>query len=135
MEVFFKEGTEFTPRISLDPDKRLFEISGVSRPEDVSAFYTPVIEWLKGFKLMEIDNLNSPYREDGFRIIFRLSYFNSSSAKMILQFLEILRDINDSGVSVNIEWYYEEGDEQVLEDGEDLAETIELPFRFIEIVD
>ncbi|MFW6218792.1 MAG: DUF1987 domain-containing protein [Bacteroidota bacterium] len=135
MEAFFIEATEFTPRIAMNPDNKLFEISGVSRPENVSAFYTQVIEWLKGFKTLELDNLNSSYREGPYRIIFRLSYFNSSSAKMILQLLETIKEASDNGVEMNIEWYYEEGDEQVLEDGEDLSETIELPFRFIEIVD
>jgi len=46
MESLKIEATDKTPRIILDPYNDIFEISGNSRPENVSEFYFPVINWL-----------------------------------------------------------------------------------------
>ena len=40
MESFVIEETEFTPGISFNQATHIFEVYGVSRPENVSAFYT-----------------------------------------------------------------------------------------------
>ncbi len=49
METIKIQGTEDTPRIILDAEKELLEISGRSLPEDVSAFYEPVLNWLNEY--------------------------------------------------------------------------------------
>ena len=41
-----------TPGVSFNPDSRVFEFEGVSRPENVSEFYKPVIEWMTDFNLI-----------------------------------------------------------------------------------
>ena len=41
MEVIKIQGTDDTPTVTLEADKGLFEISGRSLPEDVTAFYAP----------------------------------------------------------------------------------------------
>ena len=49
MEKFIIEPTANSPRIVLDPEKRTFEFSGESRPENVRKFYLPVLEWLEAY--------------------------------------------------------------------------------------
>ena len=39
-----------------------------------------------------------------------------------------------NGINIKIDWFYEEGDDKMMEDGEDLAEAIELKFNYIESV-
>ena len=40
------EPTTFTPEVTFDVEKRVFEISGESRPQDSREFYGPIITWL-----------------------------------------------------------------------------------------
>ena len=46
METIKIQGTEDTPKIILDAENEIMEISGRSLPEDVSSFYEPVLNWL-----------------------------------------------------------------------------------------
>jgi hypothetical protein len=126
METLIVKQTEFTPFISLDPEKCEFKISGVSRPEDVGNFYSVSLDWLRRFESMNSASTNSK----PIHMEFFLSYFNSSSAKMFLQLLEVLKRMSDKGSKVSIDWFYEEGDEQVKEDGEELSYALDLPFNF-----
>jgi len=64
-----------------------------------------------------------------------MSYFNSSSSKFIIQILRHVKNLKDHGLDLIIDWYYEEGDEKMMEDGEDLAESVELEFNYIEMED
>jgi hypothetical protein len=126
METLIIHETEFTPYISLDPEKCEFKISGVSRPEDVGDFYSTALQWLHQFEgINSHSTFNKPIHVE-----FFMSYFNSSSAKMLLQMLEILKKMMDNGVLISIDWFYEEGDEQVREDGEELSYALDLPFNF-----
>jgi len=49
--------------------------------------------------------------------------------------LRHIKNLIDQGIEIRIDWYYEEGDEKMMEDGEDLAEAVELEFNYIEIED
>jgi hypothetical protein len=60
-----------------------------------------------------------------------LIYFNSSTSKYLIQILEVFKAYKTAGYTVEIEWYYDEWDDQMLEDGEDLAEAVSLDFEFI----
>ncbi len=64
-------------------------------------------------------------------VIFRFSYFNSASSKMIYSILESLSRIKLMGYNLNINWHCENGDDQMHEDGEELSEAIDIPFNFI----
>ncbi len=131
MEPLFIEGTDLTPTISLDPVKGYFEIEGYSRPEDVNEFYTPVVEWLRDYKEKNINNkLKAGYESNELNFVFKLTYFNSASTKFITEVLFIIRDLNKNNKQINISWYYEEYDEDMLEVGEDLSAMIKIPFNY-----
>jgi hypothetical protein len=130
MNALIIQSTEFTPFISLNPESRIIEFEGVSRPEDVSAFYTPVIDWITDYE-SDLYKINvSGGKKFELNILFKLSYFNSASAKMIFLILESLSRIRKMGYPFNIEWYYEEGDDQMYDDGYELSEAIDIPFNF-----
>ena len=46
METIKIMGTDDTPTVILDAENDIFEISGRSLPEDVTAFYDPILNWL-----------------------------------------------------------------------------------------
>ena len=135
MDKFFLQETEFTPEISFDPEKRVFTIQGVSRPENVMMFFQPVINWLKEYHQLIINQPTLKFSINSIKLIFKLSYFNSASSKMLLQLLENIRQIQNTGIEINVDWYYDNADDQMREDGEDLSSAVDIPFNYIEIVE
>ena len=131
MEPLIIEETEFTPRVSLDPEKHIFEFEGISRPEDVMDFYNPILKWLIKYDDDVLSHSDAKYNINEIRIIVKLSYFNSASSKSLLQILEVFQKIYVKGFNVNIDFYYDEGDDQMREDGEDLADAVDMQFNFM----
>jgi hypothetical protein len=133
MNKFFIEETEFTPEISFDLNAKKLLFKGVSRPEDVFKFYEPAIEWLKNLDQDLHTHTDTKYNITSIKVEFRLTYFNSASSKMLLQFLEVLTKIQQKNVDIIIDWYYDENDEQMYDDGMDLSNSINIPFNFYKI--
>ncbi len=117
MQIINLEGTEDTPKIILDKNNGIFEVSGRSLPEDSAEFYQPVLDWLDEYK-------SNPNGATDF--VFKLEYFNTASSKLILDLLSQLEEIK----GVTIHWYYHEDDEDMQEAGEEFSELVEVPFEF-----
>ncbi|MBN2521400.1 MAG: DUF1987 domain-containing protein [Bacteroidales bacterium] len=130
MKPLFIEPTEFTPLIKFDPEIMEFEIGGFSRPENVSGFYNPVLEYLDEFEKNVLDS-PSFKRNTALEVIFKLKYFNSASSKFILDIINTIIEFEDKGLKININWFYDEGDETILESGEDLSDIADVPFHYI----
>ena len=117
MNILHLEGTEDTPRIVLDKEKGIMEISGRSLPEDSSEFYRPVLDWIEEYA-------KAPSPSSVFT--FKLEYFNTASSKLILDVLYALEDIS----GLRIQWYFHEEDEDMEEAGQEFSELVEIPFEF-----
>ncbi|MCG8411779.1 MAG: DUF1987 domain-containing protein [Bacteroidales bacterium] len=113
------EKTLDTPYIFLDIG--IIKIEGRSMPENVLKFYAPVKEWLN-------DYLKSP--EKLTTIHLNLPYTNSSSIKQINDILRILDAKYIQGSDMKIIWTYEDGDESILETGQDLESIVSIPFEY-----
>lgn len=124
METIIREGTPKTPYVRLDGENGLVEIKGRSIPENSVEFYKPIIDWLEKFG-------DEPAEETGVNI--QLEYFNTSSSKCILDIFKRLELIHKKGNKVEINWYYEEDDEDMFEAGEDYQSIINIPFKMIEM--
>lgn len=129
MNSFIHHATENTPEIILSPEENKFVISGKSAPEDVRGLYYPVIEWMTSFVSWVKEN--NPYT-DRKPLVFRLDleYFNSSSAKFLFDIFNQLKELNNDGIPVIIEWYYDAEDSDLREAGEDLAMLCEIEFNY-----
>ncbi|OFX88805.1 MAG: hypothetical protein A2W99_04885 [Bacteroidetes bacterium GWF2_33_16] len=123
--------TEKSPRVTFDPKKYLFEMEGNSRPENVRDFFYPLIDNLKEYFDSIIYKANHKEDESIFNFNFKLEYFNSASAKFISDILVIVKNCHDNGIKIKINWYFEDGDEDMKEVGEDFSEMIAFPFNFI----
>jgi hypothetical protein len=117
MDSFNLEGTEDTPRIILDKKEGIFEISGRSLPEDATEFYKPVLDWITRYS-------TDPNHATDF--VFKLDYYNTSSAKVILDLLYALEDIE----GIKVKWYFHDEDEDMEEAGQEFSELVEIPFEF-----
>jgi hypothetical protein len=124
------EGTEFTPEIVFSSGGT-FHISGISRPEDVFNFYQSPVEWLKKFKDEILVNAPDQFNSPALHFVFKMKYFNSASAKHLLRMLDILKGFEEMGFELKLDWYHEEADEQLLEDGQDLSDAVDIPFNYI----
>lgn len=122
MEALDIQGTNDTPKVILDPESDVFEISGRSLPEDVVSFYKPIVEWLNEYKLAPLD-----YTE----FVFRYIYFNTATSKLIQEILFKLEEIFEEGNNVQIIWFYEEDDEDMQDIGEEFMELCTVPFELI----
>jgi hypothetical protein len=126
MEPIIIEGTPKTPSIKFDEKDGIFEIKGRSIPENSVEFYKPLNEWLDNYMQVPLDKTV---------VNIRLEYFNTSSSKCILDVFKRLEAIHRSKHDVEINWFYEEDDEDMLEAGEDYDSIIKVPFKMIEIVE
>jgi hypothetical protein len=122
MEPLTIEGTRKTPMVMLDPDGKI-KISGRSIPEDASEFFDVILTWVLGY-------VNSP--KELTTIDVELEYFNSGSAKFVMQILRELSEVIHAGKELKINWYYEEGDDDILERGEYYSSILDLEINFIE---
>lgn len=133
MKLLNLKATEYTPEITLDPDERKFEFKGVSRPENAITYYTEVYNWFADYESSLKKIIYAGGDKFNLTCDFYFTYFNSASSKMIYTILEILKGIKKLGFGLTINWYYDEGDDQMREDGEELSEAIELMFNLVEI--
>ena len=122
MQVIKIKGSDDTPTVILDADNEIMEISGRSLPEDVAAFYEPILDWLDDYS----ENPNEKTVLD-----FKLVYFNTASSKLILDILLKLEDLADEGHDVLVRWHYPDDDEDMEEAGEEYAEIVDIPFEQI----
>lgn len=112
------------PKILFLPDEGLMEIQGESYPENSVEFYEPIMAWLEGYFEMTDNSKDIHFN-------FRLNYFNTSSSKSILDILDLLEKHHNDGKKIQVNWYYEEDDEDIEESGEEFAEGLNIPFQLI----
>ena len=109
--------TERSPEVDFDFANGRFALRGESYPEDVTAFFGPVLEkldsWIANADGAEI------------RFDFELIYFNSSTAKVLMGLFETLDQAAETGNKVTVTWSYDSEDDNMQELGEEFAEDLE----------
>jgi len=118
-----------SPKVILDPEKKIFIISGESRPPDVREFYGQILEWLQeyGSHLMK-----SEVKYDPVIFNFKFEYFNSSSGKLILDICKVLAALRSKGLNIMVNWHSEENDDDMLEAGKEISRIVKFPFEYVE---
>jgi hypothetical protein len=115
--------TKNTPEIILNPEG-IIRIKGRSIHENVTEFFSPVEDWVSGY-------INMPAEVTC--VDLNLEYFNSASAKVFIHLLQKITYVSLKHKKFIFNWYYEEGDEDILERGEYFASVLDVPFNFIKI--
>ena len=122
MENLFIEPTPVTPYVLFNSEKGILDIKGRSSPDNSLEFYSRILKYIDEYFSNPAEQL---------QINVNLEYFNTSSLKCIFQMLKRLSDASEGGTAVEVNWYYEEEDEDMLETGEDIADLLDLDFNFI----
>ena len=108
--------TDRSPAVRFDPVAGRFSMAGESYPEDAAAFYGPILYALRSF-----------LAEDGPSVTVDISliYFNSSSAKALMNIFQMLEESAADGRTVTVNWHFAPDDETMEEFGEDFASDLE----------
>lgn len=133
MKTIKIEETNTSPYVLFDFDRNYYEIKGCSRPEDVVDFYGQLIDWFGEVKSIISNELKEKTAKEP--MVFKLyyDYFNSSSAKYILDMIILIDDLFKNGLTVKIEWLYKREDEDMLETGQEFTDLIKCPIEFIAV--
>ena len=117
------EATKNSPEIMLEPEG-FIRIKGRSIHENVINIFHPVQDWIKEY-------INFPAEVTCVDI--NLEYFNSASAKIMIQILQRISRVKLKNKKFIVNWYYEEGDEDILERGQYFSSVLNMPFNFVRI--
>lgn len=107
------QATERTPAITLNGPPWQLHLQGESYPEDVSAFYGPLI--------LAIDELVANSQHP-LQAQLNLVYINSSSIKALYRIFESLETYRKKGQEVRVIWRYTDDDDIMQELGEDFQD-------------
>jgi len=114
MEKILRQAGERSPFVDFDfPNHRLL-MEGESYPEDAAAFFGPLLEALAAYLNQSVDD----------ELVFdlRLTYFNSSSAKALMNIFQMLEGAADAGRPVVVNWHFHPDDDTMEEFGEDFSQ-------------
>ncbi|MBI9053726.1 MAG: DUF1987 domain-containing protein [Bacteroidales bacterium] len=116
------QSTASTPEIYFKQSGHL-SIKGKSLPEDPKKFFSPLFDWVEDFNAENV------------QLDVKLEYVNTSSSKNILEFIKMI-DSKDSVRHLNLNWYYEIDDLDMLEFGEIIEKRLKrTKARYIEYYD
>lgn len=113
--------TKSSPEILLNPGG-MIRIKGRSIHENTIDFYKPVEDWVNAYVLEPAEVTC---------IDMNLEYFNSASAKIMIQLFQKISRVRLKNKKFMVNWYYEEGDEDIYERGEYFSSVLNIPFNFI----
>lgn len=94
------------PYIKLDKENCTLTLKGKSYPEHPSTFYEPILE--------ELEKCSEHMEGAVITIDLALEIMNSVSTKYIYH---MIKTINETAKNITINWYYEEDDEDMKEEG------------------
>lgn len=116
------EGTPKTPEINFNPVEGVLEITGRSNPENSKQFYQPLFDSLEAYA-------QSPLQKTIMNV--KLEHFNTSSSKCLMDVFKRMKRIKAEQKEIEINWFYEDDDEDILEAGETYESMTGLKFNLI----
>jgi len=109
-----KQKTGSTPYVLINEEKGYMKFEGDSFHENVAGFFKDVNNWLSNYLKTDFTR---------FTFDFQLVYFNSSTAKLLLNMLlELDEHASDKQIIVN--WITTEENDIIIECGEDFQEEV-----------
>ena len=120
MKPLIIEATSKTPAVKLDYETGIIELAGMSYSEDTFAFYEPIFAWINEY-------IQDPNTFTNFNM--KIKYFNTSSVKCLFDILEIFAKLSKSGKNVNINWFYDEEDDEMRDTGQNFSHILNAEFK------
>jgi hypothetical protein len=115
--------TTSTPEVLLDP-KGVVTIKGRLTHFDLGEFYRELENWIDEY-------ISDP--ADRTSVDIQLEYLSTLNCMTIIVALKKFSSIKLMNKELNVNWHYEEGDEDIYEQGEFISSAINIPFNFLRI--
>jgi hypothetical protein len=115
--------TNSTPEVVLDPDGVII-IKGRSMNKNASEFYKQIESWIDVY-------INNPANLT--RVDIYMEYFNGINSMIFNSLLKKISYIKLKDKKFIINWYYEEDDEDILAQGENISSVLDIPINLIKI--
>jgi hypothetical protein len=116
------EATEKTPRVEYNASKAELILEGICIPEQTHDFFKPLLNLINSLE-------TTPPK--GFTLTVNLHFFNTGSARYILEVMKNARKLKDKGVDVKYKWFYNEEDEDIEEAGRSYSFILNEPFEMV----
>jgi hypothetical protein len=113
--------TDKTPEIFLDPEGTI-KIKGRGLIVNRTELPDIVLNWIDIYLLNPAEVTY---------IIIAFEYLNSFSTSMLVTIIKRVSEVAFQSKKLIIKWFYEEDDEDILERGEYIASSVQIPFEFI----
>lgn len=98
------------PEVKFDAETGVCEIIGESYMESTYTFYLPLMNWIEEY----IKAVGKKIQ-----LNIKLIYFNTSATKCLLDIFEILKKYENEGGHVEVNWYYDQEDPDMIHEVED----------------
>jgi hypothetical protein len=122
MERIKIEGTENLPSILFDGTNGILKITGRSIPENPNDLYDQIRDGIDDYMKDPLELLE---------VTISLEFFNTSTAR---ELLSLFRKLESTKCKCIVKWIYEEGDDDMLEAGEDYQNMVNgVKFEIIEM--
>jgi len=120
------QATPRTPFLMLDTKSYRIVLEGESYPEDTKKFYDEPMSTVH--KFLGMDHPENVVSQ------FKLKYFNSSSAKVLLDLFLVIEEAAVRGNKMTIEWHFTKDDDNMRELGEEFSEELnQAEFKLVSI--
>ncbi|MEP3387120.1 MAG: DUF1987 domain-containing protein [Reichenbachiella sp.] len=116
------KATSETPFVALEMANRTLLVKGTSHPENPREFYD------------KVDKLLAFYLADGRKSLtvnLSLEYFNTSSARYLYLLMTQLKEYQEDGMDINVNWYYKIDDEDMLLSGKNFSSYTQLELKLV----
>jgi hypothetical protein len=113
--------TDRTPDIILNP-KGIIKIRGRAIDENIKAVPEQVTNWVDIY-------LQNPARTT--EVMIALEYLNSFNTIILTSILRKIAVVKQQSKELVVKWYIEDDDDDLLERGESIKSTFNLPIEFI----
>jgi len=118
MDNLFIAASPSSPEVDFRFSERQLSIKGESYPENAAQFWGDIISSLRQFLAHDGDTA-------ALTVNVALSYFNSSSTKMLFSLFGALNEKARSGSEIILNWYHDEEDDTIFEFGQELQEDFQ----------
>jgi hypothetical protein len=110
--------TEKSPSVKFS--NGVLDINGISTVDDAAEFYKPVLDYLERYSKNPVALT---------QVNIKFTYFKTNTSAALLHIFHKLEEIYKRKDEVIINWNYKEGDEDMLEAGEDFYSILRVPFK------
>jgi len=125
LDDIFIPGTKQTPEITCKYKSGEVKFKGNFISSNPIEFIEPIQKWLYAFiKTKKTTDLT---------IVFQLTYLNGSSGKSLCKLFQQVEEIQDRGLNVNVQLFYEDDDVDILDWCKEMKNSYHLPFSLSKV--